>query len=692
MKVRLDQILLRNRAVTEEQIRKALLRQKSRGGKLGTHLLFYGFVTEDDLIKALAEQIQLSGVRLSDFTIPDSVIRRVPADIAETYAAIPFRHDFEKGELHVAIADSSNASAMPDIRRASGVPKIVFYVAPEVVIRNMIAFHYHGRSQGPAIDQLIDLPDLFEDENSAQPANAPPSEGESRPGVQSGVLMFSRQLFLKSSLPPLFEREGLQLSVVTTASEIATAIKGGGISRILVSEDAKAEFERFVAGAGSALALPEVSHFRAVASALIDNPVPYDRMAESLLSAVRVIADQKTSGLPASPPYALISNEAAEMARTLGLGRLAVDGLRIAAHLPGPADPSGMPGDMDAAIELARRLDFPWDIAECLTTLKAAVPATENDYGTRDGKPEPSAPAGILAIAWYRHHALRAMRGKGGADPDSLKTRLRRQAGRLAPSSVVECYIRMIEQSDLPVGADKDLIIVGEADALPASLATELRFHGFRIVQASDFQEAGQVYSRRRPAAILIQVDESPVQADAFCRHVRGDCGDAATALFAVTRKNDPSFLLNLMESWFSDVLPLPMNSRVVIARITRALSTVERDSASGAGQGFSATFRDLAFTDLVQTLGTGMKSVRMHIEHADGTHADIFFRKGRIVHAAGGGMTGVDVVYRVICMQEDGNFRVEPTETFPNDNVMLPTDYILLEGSRLLDEARPGR
>ncbi len=692
MKVRLDQILLRNRAVTEEQIRKALLRQKSRGGKLGTHLLYYRFVTEDDLIQALAEQIQLNGVRLSDFTIPDAVIQRIPADIAETYAAIPFRHDFEKGELHVAIADSSNASAMPDMRRASGVPRIIFYVAPEVVIRNLIAFHYHGRSQGTAIDQLIDLPDLFEAENASQAAHAAPSEGEPRSGVQSGILMLSRQIFLKSALPTLFEREGLHLTVVTSAAEIAAAIRGGGISRILVSEDAKAEFARFIAGAGAALELPEVSHFRAVASALIDNPVPYDRMAETLLSAVRVIADQKTSGLPTSPPYALISNEAAEMARTLGLGRLAVDGLRIASHLLGPGEPAGMPGDLDASVELARRLDFPWDIAGCLETLKSAAPVGENDYGTRDGKPEPAAPAGILALAWHRHHALRSMRGKGGADLDTLKTLLRRQAGRLAPSAVVEAYIRMIEQSDLPVGADKDLIIVGESDALPASLATELRFHGFRIVHASDFQEAGKVYARRHPAAILIQVDESPALADAFCRHIRGECGDAATALFAVTRKSDPSFLLNLMESWFSDVLPLPMNSRVVIARITRALSTAEKDSAAGAGQGFSATFRDLAFTDLVQTLGTGMKNVKMHIEHADGTQADIYFRNGRIVHAAGYGMTGVDVVYRVVCMQEDGNFRVEPTEAYPNDNVMLPTDYILLEGSRLLDEARPGR
>jgi hypothetical protein len=692
LKVRLDQILLRNGSVSEEQIRKALMRQKSRGGKLGTHLLYYRYVTEDDLVKALAEQIHLNGVRLSDFAIPDDVLRRIPAEIAENFVAIPFRHDFERGELHVAVADPSVPNAANEIRRASGVPRIVLYVAPEAVIRNLVAFHYRGTGTGPAIDQVIDLPDLFDEGGGATEPEASPDAEPARGAASERVLMFTRQLILKSALPPLFEREGFALTVATSTAEIAEALSAGRCSRLLVSDDARSEFERFAAGPGSALPLPEVSWFRAVGAALADNPVPYDRMAASLLSSAREIANLRTAGLPASPPYALIANESGEMARQLGLGRLATDGLRIAAHLLGPDDAGGLPGGLDASADIARRLEFAWDIPAAILSLKSASPATDQDYGARDGVREPSVPAGILALAWHRHHALRAVRGKAGTDLDTLKTLLRRQAGRLAPSAVVEAYIRMIEQSDLPVGIDKDLVIVGAADTFPPSLATELRFHGFRIVHASGFPEARQVYDRRRPAAIVIQVDESPAAADAFCRQIRESLGDSATALFAVTRKSDPSFLLNLMESWFSDVLPLPMNGQVVIARITRVLSTAERDSGGSAGQGFSATFRDLAFTDLVQTLGTGMKSVRMHIEHGDGTRADIYFRKGRIVHASCGELSGVDVIYRVICMQEDGSFRVEPADDFPNDNVMLPTDYILLEGSRLLDEKRPDR
>ena len=49
--------------------------------------------------------------------------------------------------------------------------------------------------------------------------------------------------------------------------------------------------------------------------------------------------------------------------------------------------------------------------------------------------------------------------------------------------------------------------------------------------------------------------------------------------------------------------------------------------------------------------------------------------------------MPRIDAAYRVICRQDAGSFRVEPIRSFPPDNVPVPTDFILLEGSRRLDE-----
>jgi CheY-like chemotaxis protein len=705
-KARLDQILLRMGAVTEEQIRTALLRQKSRGGKLGSHLLYYRFVTEDQMVQALAEQFAVSGVRLSRCEIPEDVVKRIPVKIAEDHVALPFRFDREKGELHVAIADPGDAEALSMLRRTSGAPRVILYIAPESRILSKIASLYHGRADASSRDHVIDLPDLFEDEKEKRPARPaePEKTGEKAP-PRAGVLLFTGQLFLKNVLPSVFEREGVRLSVATSADQIVEALKAVECGRVLVSEDVREEFERFLSGPGSRVAVPEATYFRTVANALLENPVPYEKMFESLLAAVRRIAGPRQAGLTGSPPYALISKEIAEVGRGLGLGRIVVDGLRIAAHLLTPpiegengaaASASGpganLFGDLDASILVARSLEFPWDIAACLQLLGMATPAAGGASSPEEERRALSTAAGLLALVWYRHQALPSLRGGSAGDPETLKSGLRAQAGRLASSSVVEAYVRALEQSDAFSGAGKDIVLVGEADPRSSNLVMELKQHGFRVAQADDLAEARKICLRRRPAAIVLRVDESLSDADAFCRFLREEERDADTVLFAVTQRSEPSFLLNLMDTWFSDVFTLPMNGQVVVARISRALSGREKGSGGPAGHGFSATFKDLSFVDLVQALGTGGKNVRMRIEHVSGVQADICFRQGRIVSAECGEEKGVDAVYRVICWQDAGNFRVEPIRKFPADNVSVPTDYILLEGSRRLDEHRAGR
>ena len=699
-KARLDQILLRMGAVSEEQIRKALLRQKSRGGKLGSNLLYYRFVTDEQIVQALAEQFAVSGVRLDRCEIPEDVVKRVPVKVAEEYVALPFRFDRERGELHVAIADPEDAEALSLLRRTSDAPKVILHIAPESRIRSKIASLYHGRADASARDHLIDLPDLFEEENekrSARPAE--PKEAREKAPPRSGILLFTGQVFLKNVLPSVFEREGVRLSVATSADQIVEALNASECDRVLVSDDVREEYERFLSGAGSRLAVPEATYFRTVASALLENPVPYEKMFESLLAAVRGIAAPRSAGFAGSPPYALISKEIVEVGRSLGLGRIVVDGLRIAAHLlvPPPEGGSGAEipappganlfGDLDASIRVARSIAFPWDIAACIQLLGTAIPAGDGPSPEKEEGRALSTAAGLLALVWYRHRVVPSLRGGSGGNPEALKSVLRAQAGRLAPSSVVEAYVQVLEQSDIFSGAGKDIVVVGEADPRSSNFVLELKQHGFRVAQVDDLAEARKIYLRRRPAAIVLRVDESPSDADAYCRFLREEEGDADTVLFAVTSRSEPSFLLNLMDTWFSDVFTLPMYGQVVVARISRALSGREMDAGGPAGHGFSATFKDLSFVDLVQALGTGGKNVRMRIEHGSGMQADICFRNGRIVSAECGEEKGVDVVYRVICWQDAGNFRIEPIRSFPPENVSVPTDYLLLEGSRRLDE-----
>ena len=680
-KVRLDEILFKSGKLTEEVLQKALLRQKARGGRLGTHLIYYGVFSENELAAALAEQYRMPMVELSGLEIHRNILEKLPVALADELLAIPFGFSKTTRELLVAVADPDKPQILPMIQRACGTPDVVLHIAPEVVIRREIDRHYRGKERSVGNDSVVAFPELFVEPEGREKDVSDVVEAP----VDETVLLLTRQAYLRNVLPSLLARENILLAVADSPAEAAEFVKTSGCARILVSEECRNEFDKIAFSPENIGKFPDVSYFQTVGVAIIDNPAPYRRMIECLLSALHDITFAKNpSGLGA---LALLQGDIVEVGRLLRLPNLVVDGLRVGAHLLAQASPGKTPDsharenvsrfpNIDASMEAARRLAFPWDVVECLKALKGAPVSGQMAVA-----------AGLLSLVWHRHYSLSSLRSGSGGELETLKSRLRVQAGRLAPSSVVEAYIRVLEQHDQGVGGGQDIFIVGGVEPIPESLFSELHSHGFRIMRSENLQEVRKAYLRRRPAAILLHVDSLRSEIDAFCRYIRKEAADADTALLAITHRNEPSFLLNLMDTWFNDVLPMPIDAPVAVARISRALSYKEREIVGRSSQGFSATFKDLPFVDLVQTLTSSGRDVRMVVEGPLGQRSEIYFREGKIVFAVTGKIEGPDAVYEVIMWQAEGSFRVEAASVFPESNVKVPTDYILLEGLRRLDE-----
>jgi len=676
-RLRLDKILIKSGKLTEDVLQKALLRQKSRGGKLGTHLLYYGAFSESELVAALSEQYLIPGVQLSGVEIDKEILDRLPVSVANKFVALPFKFDKTRRELCVAVADPDKPNILVEIQRACGAINIVLYVAPEAIIRREIDRYYYGKKESQ-VPGAVDMPELFleQTDDSCEVAEQ----------VEETILLLTRKTHLKNVLPSLLEREHIHLIVTDSVAEAAESLKSGGCTRIIISEECRDEFEKIANAPENSGTFIDASYFKTVGSSMLDNPVPYERMFESLFTVLKnAVATKNPLGLG---PLALISGDIVEVGQLLRLPRLVIDGLRVGACLLVPALPEKKSPqeaaravqsqflDIDASVDAATRIAFPWDVAECLRALKN-VPAAGRM----------AVASGVLSLIWYRHYSLSLLRAGSSGEMEALKSRLRVQAGRLAPSSVVEAYIRILEQHDNVMGSGQDIVIVAEGDLMPANLRNELRSHGFRIIEYETLQEAQKAYLRRRPSAVLLHVDPSRSAAEAFCRYIREEVSDTETALIAITRRNEPSFLLNLMDTWFNDVLPMPIDAPVAVARISRTISPREKGIAGNPGKGFSATFKDLPFVELVQTLVGGGRDVRMVVDGPGGQRAEIYFREGKVVFAVAGDTEGPDAFYQVIQWQADGSFRVEPATAFPESNIKLPTDYILLEGLRRLDE-----
>ncbi len=733
--VRLDEILLRSELVTEDQIKQALMRQRSRGGKLGSHLLYYRFISEQQLVDALAEQFSIDGVQLGERNIADDVISKIPVELVEEYMVFPFKFEPETNTLSVAIADPDDAIAISAVKRFARVSKVIAHVAPEIILRNLIVSHYHGRVRELSMDQIVSLPNLFEEEVSSTETQQKEDSAFDEPGSVPQqplrkVLMVTGQVFLRNFLPSIFERDGLELTVVSGPEQTAAALSECFYERVIVSEDAEEMFNKVFAGAATTNSpLPEISVFSTITSALMDSPVPYDKMFSSMLRSVQLLADYRCSALSWQPPYALISNDIREIGRLLGLRGIAVDGLQLAAHLLVPSEKSfektsektsekilgtekeasastgevisthsdsGPFQNLNDSIQLAESMNFSWNIPACIESFAGLLDGTGSlvDLDLFD---DTGFAAQILALAWYRHYSFRDVRSSSPeADFDEIKSGLRNQAGRLATSSVIESYIVVLERifKQHAFGVGKNIFVVGNVRNLLANFVNELKRHGFRTVEIPDIAEVRHLYERQHPDAVLVNYDSSPALALELGRLVMQDSMGAGVALFALTASADPSLIMNLIESGFNDVFAPPFSNDVIVARISKTLATSliknsQKDQSSSAAQrGFSATFNELSFLDLIQALAGGLKNVCICLERDTGETANIYLREGRMVHAVCGDTTGAEAVYLVIAWRDDGSFVIEPVTDFPPDNISAPNDSILLEGCRILDES----
>jgi CheY-like chemotaxis protein len=701
-KERLDQILLRKGLVTEEQIRQALLRQKSHRGPLGSHLMYYKFITEEDLVSALAEQFGVQGVVLGRGEIPPEVIQKVPAAVADKYGVCPFAFDPATRTLSLAMLDPEKTEAIHLVKDACGAWHVEPYVAAEPVLRNTVRRHYHGVSHDGSIDQIIELPDLFDGEDRP-PASDGSSElrGSGEEPAQRNVLMVTQSPFLKGLLVSIFEREGFSLTVLGEKEDVLAGLSDCVYGHILVSEEMEATYREWIRTEGLPPPRGEQSVFTSVSHALLDNPAPYHRMAASLIHALTELAESRCGGMRSGPPFERICKDAGDLAREVGLGRLAADGIQIASLLLCPSKSSGrnegggQPSRLgtdtfentDRSLESARALRFPWDVFGCLSLFFRLLAGEPPDVRETPEDPDLRLAVQILALVWHRHAAL----GRIGGPPEEvvfrIKEGLKRLEGIPPSAEVLEAYGRLLErrQGQMRAVVRKDIFIVRERSDAVRPLIAHLRREGYSIVEVKDLSEALHLHERRQPDAMVVHYDDFADGATKFGRLVRSG---STTLLYALTAQTKPSLIMSLLDAGFDDVFSPPLNYGLVCARITKALVAQEQQGAeSRETTGFRGSFRELPFVDLVQALALSQRSCAIRLENRNGGTAEIFLRDGQMVFAECGELSGVEAVYAVIRWGEEGVFRIGPVSAYPERNISLPNDFVLMEGCRLLDE-----
>ena len=138
MAKKLGEILVENKHITEEQLKKALKRQEKSDEKLGQILIDMGYVSMDVLMKVLEDKLGITYVNIWDFDLHDQsgqLKKIIPKKTAKKINVIPLKR--ENDVLKVAMDDPTDLRKIEDLKQITGY-KIEPYLTNSIDIKQGI--------------------------------------------------------------------------------------------------------------------------------------------------------------------------------------------------------------------------------------------------------------------------------------------------------------------------------------------------------------------------------------------------------------------------------------------------------------------------------------------------------------------------------------------------------------------------
>ncbi len=161
-------------------------------------------------------------------------------------------------------------------------------------------------------------------------------------------------------------------------------------------------------------------------------------------------------------------------------------------------------------------------------------------------------------------------------------------------------------------------------------------------------------------------------------------------AVVLLATKADISEKLSLQDHAADEFVEKPFFLKDATQRIKRVIDkiAIEKMSSSSSSDGVvRGSLAQMNVIDLVQSLEMGRKSCLLTLTN-DGDKCDLYFREGQVQHAAYGSLTGDEAVFKVL-RWTGGNFQINFDGKTNQQSTKLNTQGLLMEGLRLLDEAR---
>jgi MSHA biogenesis protein MshE len=161
-KIRLGDLLIAQKIISQAQLGLALENQKKSGRRLGRVLIEQGFASEEQICEAISRQLNIPYVNLKFYNFNDQVVRRLPEAQARRFRAVVLED--RPTSCLIGMADPTDLFAFDEITRLLKRDVEVAVVSEGMLLQNIDRIYRHtDQISGLAKELERDLGDSYID-------------------------------------------------------------------------------------------------------------------------------------------------------------------------------------------------------------------------------------------------------------------------------------------------------------------------------------------------------------------------------------------------------------------------------------------------------------------------------------------------------------------------------------------------
>lgn len=232
------------------------------------------------------------------------------------------------------------------------------------------------------------------------------------------------------------------------------------------------------------------------------------------------------------------------------------------------------------------------------------------------------------------------------------------------------------------------ILIIDDDSTTRFFLENILRKRGFQTWQAQNGKVALNKIHSEQPDLIISDVIMPEVGGFELCTKLRESPATSDIPFIFLSVKDNPVDQLKGLRMGADEYLVKPFKSNAILQAINRVMEKSSRLKGLRADVDIEGNLSRIGLTDVIQMIEFKQKTGALFfLSTSNFVIGAVYIKEGQVVNAISGNFDGEEAFYELAAIDE-GFFKFRINETIPGTKIKQNNMALLMEASRLIDEA----